>query len=159
MDDYGIRWIIRADLEELVAIENEVQTSPFSNKEIIKTLRDRNCVGKLIYFRGEIGGFIIYTLEKDTIQVLRLTVKGEYQGEGLGTRLVSDLKHKLSKYKRTSLFVYAPEENLQSQLFFSSLGFTASEITTDGEQVFYVMEYDLETELQLKNRIKAYLRN
>lgn len=65
-----IRWIIRQDLPEVVALDGE-----WSVNDLLAKLRERNCIGMVAEeysFPWNVVGFMVYNLFKDHIQVVRM---------------------------------------------------------------------------------------
>lgn len=70
-----IRWMIRRDLDDVVAIERETREEPWDKQHIIETLHKRNCIGMTVEHNEEVVGYIIYDLHKAFLDVFRYGVK------------------------------------------------------------------------------------
>jgi [ribosomal protein S18]-alanine N-acetyltransferase len=142
-----IRWLIRRDMPEVLAIESGSFSEPWGEDRILRTLRRRNCIGMVAEHRERIVGFMIYELYARRIVVLSFAVHPELRRRHVGAQLVAKLVDKLSRHRRTCLEVALPETNLDGQLFFRSQGFLAEEILrwasgATGEDA-YLMRYTL----------------
>ncbi len=71
-----IRWMIRRDMPEVLAIENESFEFPWCEDDFIRCLQQRNCIGMVAEHEDRVVGFMIYELHKTELQVLNLAVSG-----------------------------------------------------------------------------------
>lgn len=127
-----IRWQIRRDMPEVLAIEGQCFAFPWGETEMLKALRQRDCLGYVAEFGEKILGFMIYLLRKDHIELLTLAVDPVYQRHQVGAQMVAKLGDKLSHHRRTHIRVDVRESNLSAQLFFKSQGFEAIKIERGG---------------------------
>lgn len=126
MDVY-IRWMIRRDLEEVMAIENACFQYPWKHEDFTNCMRMRNCINLVAENNdGIIVGFMCYDLNKTTIEIRNLAV-APFQGKGIGRRFVGRLIDKLDDRRRRVVAVVR-ETNLDALLFFKAMGFLASGI-------------------------------
>lgn len=65
-----IRWMIRRDMPEVLAIEAASFEFPWLEDDFIRCLRQRNCIGMVAEHDDRVVGFMIYELNKSRIQVL-----------------------------------------------------------------------------------------
>lgn len=125
-DDIKIRWMVRTDLREVLAIEEACEVSPWTLKQISRQLSIKNCIGIVAELDdGYTMGFAVYSLEKLRIDILRLSVVPDDRGFGVGSALVDYLERKLIPQSRTNLNACLRETNLGGQLFLRSKGFKA----------------------------------
>ena len=140
-----IRWMIRRDMPEVLAIEHASYEFPWCEEEFLRVLRQRNCIGMVAEAGERVVGFMIYELHKTRLQVLNLAVAPEYRRLGVGRQMVAKLVGKLSNHRRTRIVLALRESNLSGQLYFRSLDFRATEVVREsfedtGEDAF-VMQY------------------
>jgi ribosomal-protein-alanine N-acetyltransferase len=129
-----IRFMIRSDLPEVVAIEQQVFDFPWTEKEFIETLRSRNSIGMVVEHSQSrrVLGFCVYELAaKNTIEIMTLAVMMEWQRKGVGALIVEQLIAKLSPERRTRILACVREWNLGAHLFFARQGFTATGVLRD----------------------------
>ena len=69
-----MRWMIRRDMPEVLAIEAESFEFPWPEEDFIRCLRGRNFIGMVAEYDDRIVGFMIYELTKKRIEVLNLAV-------------------------------------------------------------------------------------
>src|SRR5271169_2514883 len=117
-----IRWMIRRDMPEVLAIENGSFEYPWCEEEFLRVLRQRNCIGMVAEHGDRIVGFMIYELHRNKIHVLDFATHAEFQRRGVGRQMVSKLKGKLSNERRTRIEMFVREVNLAAQLFFRAMG-------------------------------------
>ncbi len=161
-----IRWLIRRDMPEVLAIEQESFDYSWTEEEFLCILRQRNCIGMVAEIDHEIVGFMIYELHKSNLYVLNFAVAKEYRHQGIGTRMVQRLVDKLSLQRRKEILLEVRERNLSAQLFFKSQNFYAVTVLRnhydDTSEDAYIMRYQLETNAvpmiagSTANRLSAY---
>jgi [ribosomal protein S18]-alanine N-acetyltransferase len=123
--DLHIRWMIRRDMETILAIEQAVFPHPWSQCDFIRCLQKQNCIGMVAERDGQVAGYMLYDLHRSIIQLLNFAVAPEHQRHGVGTHMVEKLKGKLSTQRRRRIEAHVWEQNLVAQLFFSAQGFRA----------------------------------
>lgn len=146
--DCQIRWLIRRDMDEVLAIENGSFDHPWTEEEFLCCLRHRNCIGTVAETRGmgaSVLGFMIYELQKQSLRLLNFAVSPENRRQGVGSQMVQRLVDKLEQQRRTEIYIEVRETNVPAQLFFSKRGFRA--ISTlkrhydDTNEDAYLMRY------------------
>ena len=140
-----IRWMIRRDMPEVLAIESGQESLPWMEDEFLKILRQRNCIGMVAEADDKIVGFMIYELNKHRLQILNFAVHPKYRRRGVASQMAAKLIGKLSSQRRTRISLHLRETNLSAQLFFRAIGFKALEIAREhfedtGEDA-YIMCY------------------
>src|SRR5262245_34555210 len=140
-----IRWMIRRDMPEVLAIEHASSDFPWCEEEFLRVLRQRNCIGMVAEHGERVVGFMIYELHKSKLQVLNFAVAPDFRRQGVGQQMVAKLVGKLSSHRRTRIVLQVRETNLPAQLFYKVLGFRAVEVLREsyedtGEDA-YVMHY------------------
>ncbi len=145
-----IRWMIRRDMPEVLAIEKAGFEFPWSEEEFVRCLRQRNCIGMVAESDDEIVGFMIYELHKNRLHVLNFAVHPDYRRQGVGRQMLQKLVGKLSSQRRNRIMLEVRETNLPAQLFFRELGFRAvavlREFYDDSPEDAYLMQYRYQKE-------------
>lgn len=126
-----IRWMIRRDMPEVLAIEAASFEFPWLEEDFIRCLRQRNCIGMVAEHDDRVVGFMIYELNKTRIQVLNFAAAPDYRRRGVGTQMIAKLIGKLSAQRRTRISLEVRETNLPAQLFFRASGFRAIRVLRD----------------------------
>jgi ribosomal-protein-alanine N-acetyltransferase len=142
-----IRWMIRRDMPEVLAIEQESFEFPWTEEDFVRCLRTRNCIGMVAEHDERVVGFMIYELDKVRLGVLNLAVAAAYRRRGVGSQMAEKLIDKLSTQRRTHAMLEVRETNLAAQKFFYAAGFRAEKILRDfyedTPEDAYVMVYRL----------------
>jgi [ribosomal protein S18]-alanine N-acetyltransferase len=120
-----IRWMIRRDMDEVLAIENEQFEFPWSEESFTKTLRAKNCIGMVAEHDDKIVGFMIYELHKKELRILNFAVAKNCERRGVGSAMARKLIDKLSEQGRCRILMEIRESNLNAQLFLRACGFRA----------------------------------
>ena len=140
-----IRWMIRRDMPEVLAIEGESFEFPWLEEDFIRCLRQRNCIGMVAEHEDRVVGFMIYELHKTRIHVLNFAVVEEFRRSGVGSQMVAKLSAKLSVQRRSRIILEVRETNLPAQLFFRENGFRAVSVLrsyyADTPEDAYLMQY------------------
>jgi [ribosomal protein S18]-alanine N-acetyltransferase len=157
-----IRWMIRRDMPEVLAIEHASFEYPWCEEEFLRVLRQRNCIGMVAEHGERIVGFMIYELHRNKIHVLDFGTHCDFRRRGVGRQMVAKLVGKLSTQRRNRIGLHVRETNLPAQLFFRVLGFRAMEVVREhfadtGEDAYgmqyYLDESVLDEDHQPTNRI------
>ena len=140
-----IRWMIRRDMPEVLAIEHASFDFPWCEEEFLRVLRQRNCIGMVAEVGEQVVGFMIYELHKNRLHVLDFATHPDFRRQGIGQQMVAKLVGKLSSHRRTRIVLHVRESNLESQFFFRSQGFRATEVIREhygdtGEDA-YLLQY------------------
>jgi len=147
-----IRWMIRRDMPEVLAIEAGGFEFPWCEDDFIRCLRQRNCIGMVAEHEDRVAGFMIYELHKARIHVLNFAVADDYRRRGVGSQMIAKLIAKLSSQRRSRLALEVRETNLAAQLFFRENGFRAVSVLrsyyADTPEDAYIMQYRYRPERQ-----------
>jgi len=140
-----IRWMIRRDMPEVLAIENQSFEFPWCEDDFLRSLRQRNCIGMVAECDERIVGFMIYELHKNRLHILNFAVRAEFRRRGVGSQMIRKLIGKLSQQRRNKILLEVRETNLPAQLFFRSSGFRAisllREFYEDTPEDAYLMQF------------------
>jgi [ribosomal protein S18]-alanine N-acetyltransferase len=140
-----IRWMIRRDMPEVLAIEAESFEFPWLEDDFIRSLRQRNCIGMVAEYDDRVVGFMIYELHKTRIHVLNFAVASEFRRCGVGSQMIAKLTAKLSCQRRSRIILEVRETNLAAQLFFRENGFRAVSVLrgyyADTPEDAYIMQH------------------
>ncbi len=126
-----IRWMIRRDMPEVLAIEHAGFEFPWCEEEFLKVLRQRNCIGMVAELGERVVGFMIYELHKSKLNILDFAVHPEFRRQGVADQMVDKLVGKLSSHRRTRIVLHVRETNLPAQVFFRDQGFKAVEVVRE----------------------------
>ena len=140
-----VRWMIRRDMPEVLAIENSCFEFPWSEDDFLRCLRQRNCIGMVADLDDQVAGFMIYELHKTRLHLLNFAVSARHRRHKVGSRMLGKLIAKLSTQRRTRIVLEVRETNLAAQLFFRQQGFRAVSLLRDfyedTTEDAYLMQY------------------
>ena len=128
-----IRWMLRRDMREVLKIENESFEFPWSERDFIGCLRQRNVIGMVATGPNDdelIVGFRIYAMHKFYLELLNLCVARDVRRRGVGSQMIDELIGKLTK-RRPRLWFNLWELNVEGQRFLSAKGFRAVRVLRD----------------------------
>ena len=152
-----IRWMIRRDMPEVMAIEAKSFEFPWLEDDFIRSLRQRNCIGMVAEHEDRVVGFMIYELHKTRIHVLNFAVAPEFRRAGVGSQMIAKLTAKLSTQRRSRIILEVRETNLAAQLFFRENGFRAVSVLhgyyADTPEDAYIMQHRYRPERQPARRV------
>lgn len=131
IENVHMRWMIRRDMEAVLSIERECFSSPWSEREFVRYLRQRNTIGMVAEYQDEVAGFMVYELQRNALDLVNIAVDPWYQRQGVGSLMVNKLKGKLSKDRRVLMLTKVRESNLAAQLFFRASGFECFDVVRD----------------------------
>ncbi len=160
--DSHIRWMIRRDMPEVLAIESGSFEFPWSEDDFIRCLRQRNCIGMVAEHEEQVVGFMIYELNRSDLHILNFAVRPDARRRGVGLQMLDKLVGKLSQQRRTRISLEVRETNLAAQLFFKNTGFVCvsllKDFYDDTTEDAYVMHFchrdaDQESTAEVTNRI------
>jgi len=126
-----VRWMIRRDMREVLAIEQESFEFPWSDEDFTRCLRQRNCIGMVAEAGDAVVAFMIYELHRSRLHVLNFAVARSHRRLGVGTRMMQKLVGKLTPERRSRIVLEVRETNLPAQLFFRAMGFRAISVLKD----------------------------
>ena len=140
-----IRWMIRRDMPEVLAVEAESFEFPWLEEDFIRCLKQRNCIGMVAEYDDRVVGFMIYELNRTRIRVLNFAVAADRRRCAIGTQMLAKLIGKLSVQRRSRIALEVRETNLPAQLFFRASGFRAVSVLRDyyddTPEDAYLMQY------------------
>lgn len=142
-----IRWMVRADMPEVLAIERVSFEFPWFEEDFIRCLRQRTCIGMVAEHDDRIVGYMIYELHKTRIHLLNLAVHPAARRRTVGQQMMERLFGKLSRERRCRLTLEVRETNLPAQLFFKACGLLATHVLKghydDSTEDAYAMEWHI----------------
>ncbi len=127
-----IRWLVRADLADVLAIEATCFRSPWAAEDFTRLLRRRDVIGLVAEEGAALLGYAIYTLRQAQFELLNLAVGLPWQRSGVGQAIVEKIKGKLGgSRQRRSIVAHVAAANLPAQLFLRACGFRATDEIAD----------------------------
>ena len=121
-----IRWMIRRDMEEVLAIESASFEYAWTEEDFLRCLRQRKCIGMVAEHGDVVCGYMVYELHEHCLQLLNLAVDLAWRHSGVGAAMMECLKSKLSPQRRRRITADIRESNLAAQKFYRACGFAAT---------------------------------
>lgn len=128
-----VRILLRADVPEVVRIEQDNAPHAWGEADLLRHLRNRYTHGVVVEVEGVVVGFAIYKVQPPSIrppamQILNLTVAVAQRRRWLGSLLFTWLEECRQRNHCAWLTTVVPETALDLQLFLKSKGFVAEGI-------------------------------
>lgn len=136
MNDITIRWILRADMDDIMNIESLGYESPWSEDDMLAALAQRNMIGLLAEKADDAGswgvlGFVLYELRKGCLEIINVCVHPRARRQGIGLKIMNHLSKKMQITQRSRLVANVSDRNLSAHLFFSACGFRAVSVNNN----------------------------
>ena len=140
------RWLNPRDYRTVCRIEKESETfRPWKRKDFFAVLRQRDFVGMVANHGRRVVGFVVYKLNPDSIELVKLGIPEKACGKGVERQLIEWLKRQLNPVGRTRLVLHVRESDLAAQKYLSTAGFRATRVIPghfpDTGEDAYVMEF------------------
>ena len=127
-----VRWLIRKDMPMINEINMEANYQ-LLEEDIVALMRSRNVTGMVIDLDDVVAGYMIYGLNRSSIELLHMVVDPVFTGLGLGRVMLEKLKSKLIE-NRTSVYTTVSEYNVQAQVFLRACGFGVVKTLKDWDE-------------------------
>jgi [ribosomal protein S18]-alanine N-acetyltransferase len=131
-----VRWCIRRDLPEILAIEQASYDSPWTLADFAAVLGWRGVIGMVAGRGGAVVGYVLYESCRRRLEVLNLAVDPGSRRRGVGSALLLTLAARLGG-RRQALGLWVADENLPAQLFLRAAGFRCIAVEEDDYRLVY----------------------
>lgn len=128
METLDFRFLIRRDLDVVLSIERVSFEFPWTEEDLIRTIRKRDCIGMVCEIGDQVLGYMIYALDKSKMELINFAVHPNYRRKGVGSAMLERLIAKLSYQRRNRIEMRVMETNMPALLFFRSNGFEATRV-------------------------------
>ena len=118
-----IRFIVRNDMPEVLAIEREAFRHPWYPDDFFSVLRERCCMGIVATVRKLVVGYAITELRPNGMRVLNMAVRREYRRQGIASAILQRIQTGITESKLERIAALVSEENVEAQVFFKACGF------------------------------------
>ena len=135
-----VRWMIRSNLDEVLAIEEECFLNewavPWTREDFVDQMDCQNVIGMVAIgldgqLRERVLAYVVYALHRRSIELINLAVATAVQRCGIGSELVDRLISKLGVNERRRIVATVCERNLDGQRFFRAKQFRAVRLMRD----------------------------
>lgn len=120
-----IRWMIRRDMAEVLDIDGRCfgRAGRLSREEWAALLRHKHTIGMVVESDDRVVGWMVYRIDKQSLELLRLAVHPEETRLGHGRKMVDKLADRLQRTQRKFLAACVPADSLDACRFLSRMGF------------------------------------
>ncbi len=140
-DPWRIRWMIRRDMPEVLAIEQGCYGAPWTQDDFLGALRQRNCIGMVAESHvGKVIGYMVYRLMPDArhmterefkaadkyLKLMNLAVDPRFRFMGVGRQMLETLARKLSQQQWAYAEIVVSERNYPAQCWLRECGVRAT---------------------------------
>ena len=109
-------------LAEVIALENDVQLSPWSLKNFEDALTAKNLF-KVFFIEKKLVGYYVGLLAADECQLLNLAIHSDFQNNGYGHYLITHLKKICVNANVASIFLEVRSSNKKAIRLYEKNGF------------------------------------
>lgn len=110
------------DFERLFEIEQQAHLVPWSKGTLLNNQGDKYLNLKVVE-QNQIVAFAISYIVLDEATLFNIAVAPDFQGKGIGKRLLSELILQLQQRELTTLWLEVRESNHSARALYDSLGF------------------------------------
>lgn len=111
------------DLPEVLSIENDSFTVPWSENLFVHDLHNPMSISKVARAEGKIAGYIVAGRILDEGHILNLAVHKNYRGLGIATELVRDIIDDLRENGCRVIFLEVRDSNEAAKKIYSKFSF------------------------------------
>ena len=154
MDDFRIYKMRTDDLDEVMQIEQESFSMPWSRWMFERELEDNNRAHFLVAKNSnEILGYVGFWMVFDEAHVVTIAVRGDYRRRGIGTMLLASaiVVAETLGAKKATLEVRVtniPAQNMYSEFGFEIISIRKGFYTDTGENAYVMWIYNLEDRVE-----------
>lgn len=153
-----IRWLVRADLPEVIAMIKNSTDPSWTEQELRNRVASRNTIAIVAERNDIILGAVIYELHPQRLHISNIVVAERYRNQGVGRSLVNKLICKLTEERRNRITLLVSEANLTAQQFFRAMGFKAVQIIrkpyAKKDEDGYCMRYCMSSNVGVNERVE-----
>ena len=129
-----LRWMIKRDLREVVAIDEISFMLPWSEQYFRERLKFDKALGMVAVAGGKVVGYMVFECWQEHLGLIKIAVHPDYRHQGIGTELIKRLKWKLAIHSRKKIITVASSVDLVAINFFTALGFRVGPIDINAHQ-------------------------
>ena len=129
-----LRWMIKRDLREVVAIDEISFMLPWSEQYFRERLKFDKALGMVAVAGGKVVGYMVFECWQEHLGLIKISVHPDYRNQGIGTELIKRLKCKLAIHSRKKIITVASSVDLVAINFFTALGFRVGPIDMNAHQ-------------------------
>jgi len=117
------RTMARADLTEIMDIENISFPTPWTEAMILRELETPHSLHQVAEREGHVAGYMISWLTPPEAMIMSLAVHPELRGQGLGRALLEDSFRIFAQARLETVWLEVRTGNLMAQALYQKFGF------------------------------------
>jgi len=142
--------MIRADLDEVMAIERTSFRHPWSSRFFLEELQVACARSVLAEINGKIVGYVLFWLLPEEVDIHNIAVHTDFRRQGIGHVLLQQVAEQARSRNSTRITLEVRVSNLPAQNLYKSLGFVSKGLrkgyySDDGEDAL-MMALELDTQ-------------
>jgi len=141
--------MIRADLDEVMAIERTSFRHPWSSRFFLEELQVACARSVLAEINGKIVGYVLFWLLPEEVDIHNIAVHTDFRRQGIGHVLLQQVAEQARSRNSSRITLEVRVSNLPAQNLYKSLGFVSKGLrkgyySDDGEDAL-MMALELDT--------------
>lgn len=125
-----VRWLIRQDIPEVLAIENTSFASAWTESDFLGVLRKRNSIGMAAVHGDRVVGVITYELDRKCLRITNFAVDPDFRNQGIGRMMMQKMLEKIGRRQRDHIVILLPDDCAHARAFFLKCGGGVTRIQT-----------------------------
>jgi len=128
MADIVIRPMVEGDIPEIMGIERNSFSTPWSEISFLSEVYKKNAFSNVALFEGNIIGYICVNYLLHESHILNLAVDVRFRRRGIATILMNETLKELKKKECVFMYLEVRASNIAAQKFYELFGFTVESI-------------------------------
>ena len=118
-----LRPMSQADVDKVMAVEVCAYSHPWSRGNFVDSLRAGHVAELLQSAQGELCAYFVAMVGVDELHLLNITVAPDWQGSGLGRRLLGTVCERAAQRALSTLWLEVRHSNERARRLYGRLGF------------------------------------
>lgn len=118
-----IKEMIFADIPQVLEIERQSFSNPWSEQSLIESAEDRNNIYFVVKIEDEIAGYCGCKGIFDEGHILHIAIKEKYRGRGIGKEFLREVMHRVKDKGLNKFTLEVRESNEFAIKLYKGLGF------------------------------------
>lgn len=158
LSNIDIRPFKSSDLDDVMAIEQQVQISPWTQSMFLDCLKE-HYISLVVLLNQKIIGYVIATMTGDEAEILNISLSKEQQEKGIGRYLLSHLLGILQQRNIEKVFLEVRVSNHVARKLYERLGFRSINVRQGYYQGEDAVVYTIRFSHQLHFNLSRTLEN
>jgi len=115
--------LLETDIESVHLIERQSSSSPWTQTQLLESIKNPVNLGYSLIYKSEIIGYLIAMPVIESADILNIAINSSYQRKGFGKALIEHLVQALNKRGISEVLLEVRQSNCFCNTILSSLGF------------------------------------